>query len=311
MAIAITVQMEGWESPEWVREQLAASLPDVDIRCWPDIQPAGDIEMLIADRLPNGMAAQMPNLKVVQKLGAGVETMVKDPGVGPNVRIARLKATAAAREIAEYCQLYVLREHRHARLYVEQQQKGEWRVHAPRMTTDVTVAVLGLGHIGGYIARRFASMDFHTVGWSRSQKEMGGISCFAGNDALPTVLAQADFVVSILPSTPETRGLMNAETLSHFKNGATLINVGRGDLVVENDLLVALDGNQPAHAVLDVVSQEPLPRDHAFWNHPQVTLTPHISGWNVIDGLDDIAENYRRMKAGGPLLHEVDRSSGY
>ncbi|MBT3557349.1 MAG: glyoxylate/hydroxypyruvate reductase A [Rhodospirillales bacterium] len=268
MAIAITIQMEGWESPEWVRDQLAPNMP-------------------------------------------GVDTMVKADGVGADVRIARLKATAAAREIAEYCQLYVLREHRDARVYAEQQKKGEWRVYAPRLTTAVSVAVLGLGHIGGLIARRFAAMDYRTIGWSRTQKDIDGVECFAGEDALAGVLATADFVISILPSTPDTRGLMNTETLSHFKEGSTLINVGRGDLVVDGDLLAALDTGNLAHAVLDVQNTEPLPAGHAYWDHAQVTITPHISGWNVIDGLDDIVENYRRMETGEELLHQVDRSAGY
>lgn len=311
MAIGIIIEMDGWEAPEWVRDQLAPSLLGVDIRCWPNFGAMADIEFLVADRLPAGLAVQMPNLKAIQKLGAGVETMVVASGVGPDVRIARLKATAAAREIAEYCMLYVLREHRHARLYAEQQQNKEWRVHTPTLTTNITVAVLGLGHIGGYIARRFASMDYRTIGWSRSQKEIDGVECFSGHDTLPGALSEADFVISILPSTPETRGLMKLDTLTHFKEGATFINVGRGDLVVDEDLLAGLKNNKPAHAVLDVLNEEPLAVDHAYWDHAQVTLTPHISGWNVIDGITDVAENYHRMKAGDPLLHEVDRSAGY
>jgi glyoxylate/hydroxypyruvate reductase len=311
MSIAIVIQMEGWESPEWVRDQLTPILPGVDIRCWPDVGSVDEVEMIVADRLPADLAVQFPNLKAIQKLGAGVDTMVSAPGVGPDVRIARLKAATVTREISEYCLLYVLREHRLARVYADQQKREEWAVYAPPPTIETTVAVLGLGHIGGVIAKRFSSLDFRTIGWSRTLKDIDGVECFAGDDALAGVLAQADYVVSILPSTPETRGLMNTRTLSNFKQGSTLINVGRGDLVVDDDLLSALELERPVHAVLDVLNQEPLSPGHAYWGHPQVTITPHISGWQVIDGLTDIAENYRRMKTGETLLHQVDRTAGY
>lgn len=311
MAIAITIRMEGWESPEWVRDQLAPDLPDVDIWCVPDVERPEDVVMLVCDRLPAGLAERFPNLRVLQKLGAGVETMVRDPGVGPDVRITRLKAAAAAREIAEYCIYHVLRESRHMRLYEQQQQTGVWEVHAPPLTPDITVAVLGLGHIGGLIARRFSALEFRTIGWSLSQKDIAGVECRAGGGALAGVLGQADFVVSILPSTDKTRGLMNADTLSLFKDGAMLINVGRGDLVIDEDMLAALARNRPGRAVLDVMASEPLPADHPYWGHAQVALTPHISGWSVVDGIRDVAENYRRLTTGGALLHEIDRAAGY
>ncbi len=311
MAIAITIDMNDWESPEWVRDQLAPALPGVDIRCWPDIDPGEDIEMLITDKLTPGVAERMPNLKLVQKLGAGAESMVRDPDLAPGVRIARLKSGAAAREITEYALHYVLGEHRHVRQYAQNQRDHRWKAYAPKLTPDVSVAVLGLGHIGGRIARAFAALEFRTIGWSRSPKNIEGVDCRAGDDALKSVLGESDYVVSILPSTQRTRGLMNADTLAVCKSGATLINVGRGDLIVDDDLLAALAQNCPTHAVLDVFHSEPLPVDHPYWDHPQVTITPHVSGWNVIDGMADVAENYRRMKAGEPLLHEIDRGEGY
>ncbi len=311
MTIAIVLENEEWESPEWVRDQIIGDLPGVDIRCGAATAPDDDIEYLVCDRLSPGTANLFPNLKVIHKLGAGVDTIVSDATLSPDVRIVRMRGDAAAREISEYAMYFVIREQRHMRQYSAQQKSGRWAQYTPTRNTDKTIAVLGLGHIGGLIARRFVDLDFCVLGWSRSLKTIDGVTCFAGNDALPKVLGQADYVVSILPSTPETRELMNATSLSWFKEGSVLINVGRGDLVIDEDLLAALSSGRPVRAILDVFNQEPLPADHPYWDHPGVDVTPHVSGWNVLDSMQDIAENYRRMKAGESLLNEVDRTAGY
>ncbi|MBT4890082.1 MAG: glyoxylate/hydroxypyruvate reductase A [Rhodospirillales bacterium] len=311
MTIAIAIMMEDWETPQWVREQIAPMLPGVDIRCVPEIGSPEDIEYLVCDKVPPGLVAKLPNLKMIQKLGAGVESMVREPGLGPDVRIARVKSVSAAREIAEYSLLYVLREHRHARQYAENQTAGRWKAYAPKLTTDVTVGVLGLGHIGGRIAKTFADIDFKTIGWSRTEKNIPGVKSYTGEQGLKDVLSQSDYVISILPSTEKTRGLMNIETFKNFKPESMLINVGRGDLIVDEDLITALTEERLAHAVLDVFNPEPPTNDHPFWSHPNITITPHVSGWNVLDSIDVVAENYKRMKSGDALLHEIDREAGY
>ncbi len=124
------------------------------------------------------------------------------------------------------------------------------------------------------------------------------------------MLAECDYVASVLPSTPQTHHLFNSRVLAAMKKGATLINVGRGNLIVEEDLLAALDSGQVGRAVLDVFMQEPLPGEHPFWQHPQVTVTPHVSGWHVGGGLEVVAENYRRLLEKRPLLDLVNRGAG-
>ncbi len=311
MAIAIAIKMQDWFSPQQVRDQISPALPGVDIRCAPELGSLEDIEMLICDRVPPGLIARLPNLQFIQKLGAGVETMVRDADLRTDIRISRLRSVAAAREIVEYCLLYVLSEHRHARQYRENQSSRTWKAFAPKLTPDVTVGILGLGHIGARIAETFASLDFTTLGWSRSAKSIPGVTSLTGDEGLDSLLGRSDFVISILPATQHTCGLMNGATFGKFKSGSTLINVGRGDLIVDEDLIVALSDHRPGHAVLDVFHSEPLADDHPFWDHPQVTITPHVSGWNVVDSMDDVVENYRRLKAGEPLLHEIDRQAGY
>ena len=149
------------------------------------------------------------------------------------------------------------------------------------------------------------------LGWSRSPKDIAGVDCRHGPAALAPLLGLCDYAISVLPATAATRGLFDAGILAAMKPGAWLINVGRGDLIVEADLLAALDGGRLAGAVLDVFRDEPLPRDHSFWSHPKITITPHVSGWRLTGGLEDVAENYRRLRDGRPLLHEIDRGAGY
>ena len=311
MALLISIGHGGWYSEEELAEELRALAPGADIR--PASSPGNldEITMLAVSTLKTDIAARLPNLKLVQKLGAGVETIVNHPTVAPHVRVARLKPEEPAREIAEYCLAYVLRAQRNLLHHAEAQARAHWDPVAPKRTHMTTVGVLGLGHIGGLTARLMAGLGFQVHGWSRSAKGIEGITCHHGADALPGMLGQCDYVCAILPSTSETRGLMGPEMLAAMKPGAMLINAGRGDLIDEAALITALDRGTPGHAVLDVLCTEPLPQDDPLWRHPSVTITPHVSGWHLGDALADVVENLRRLEAGQALLHEVDRARGY
>lgn len=311
MALLIDVGMPEWMTDDVLQDEILKILPDADLRLHGDMGNAGDIKMLATTRLRPELPAQLPNLQLVQKLGAGVDTMVSNPSLPEHVRITRLKPDAPAREIAEYCVAYVLRGQRNMAFHDANQADAKWEPVAPRRTPETKVGVLGMGHIGGRTAKMFAALEFQVIGWSRSPKYTDGIDCRWGPDALPELLGECDYVCSILPSTEQTRGLFNAEILAAMKPGSMLINAGRGDLIVEDDLVAALDEGPISHAVLDVVPVEPLPPGHPFWAHPAITITPHVSGWHLGDALNDVAENYRRLTAGDPLLHEVDRARGY
>lgn len=311
MALLIETGQPDWMTNEALRDALRPLLPEADIRCAPDLGDPAEIIMLACSRLLPGLVSRLPGLRLVQKLGAGVETIVTDPDLPPGVRVARLKPDAAAQEIAEYCLAYVLREQRNMAFHAGRQRARVWEVLAPRESPATTVGVLGLGHIGARVAAAFAALGFRVIGWSRGPKELPGIDCRHGPAALRGMLGECDFVCSVLPSTPETRDLADAGFFAAMKRGAMLINVGRGDLVVETDLVAALDSGHLAGAVLDVFRTEPLPPGHPFWLHPGITVTPHVSGWRVTGGLETVAANYRRLLAGEPLLHEVDRAAGY
>jgi glyoxylate/hydroxypyruvate reductase A len=197
------------------------------------------------------------------------------------------------------------------RQYHQQQAASEWVSYAPRKAQETTIAVLGLGGIGLLVAERFVNNGFQVVGWSRSPKTLDKVPCFSGSDGLAQALGKADYVISVLPSTEQTQHIFNRRLFQQFNPRSLLINVGRGDLVNEAELIQSLDEGLLAGAVLDVMSVEPLPADSPLWLHPKIQLTPHISGYHLGDAVFDIAENYRRLQNSQPLLHLVDRSIGY
>jgi len=311
MTLLIDVHIEDWYSDDDLRAAIHAYDPEIDIRTYDEDWPPDDIRMVAVSQLRPDLPARLPNLQLVQKLGAGVETIVTHPALPDHVRVTRLKPEAPAREIAEYFLAYVLREQRNMRFHETEQHASRWTSVGPRENHKTTVGVLGLGHIGGTTARLFRDFGFQVLGWSRSSKTLEGVETSHGPDGLRALLQRSDHVCAILPSTEETRHLFSTELFSEMKPGATFLNAGRGDLVDEPALIAALDAGRPGHAVLDVLSTEPLPEASPLWQHPQVTLTPHVSGWHLGDAFGDVASNYRSLLADKPLLHEVDRTKGY
>jgi glyoxylate/hydroxypyruvate reductase A len=311
MALLIDVKHPDWMKDDELRAKLLRHYPEADIRIGEDPGNLDDIEMLTVSSYLPREALQYPNLKVIQKTGAGVNNILADPELPESIQVARLQTNTSGGEMAEYALAYVLQQQRHIREYHDQQLRSEWKSYPPRRARETTVAILGLGRIGLLVAQRFANNEFKVVGWSRNLKEIAGVDCYAGVDGLQQTLKLADYVISVLPSTTETLGMFNRDLYSHFNPQAFFINVGRGDLVNEIDLVQALDQGLLAGAVLDVMSVEPLPVESPLWLHPKVELTPHVSGYHLGDAIFDIAENYRRLQNGEPLLHLIDRKLGY
>jgi glyoxylate/hydroxypyruvate reductase A len=311
MALLIDLKQPGWMDEEELRQDLLECYPQGDIRCSAAPGNLDDIEVLAVSSYDSGDALRYPNLKLIQKTGAGVESILADESLPETIQVARLVTAVPAHEIAEYCLAAVLQEQRHFRVYSKNQAEWCWRTTAPRKADETIIAVLGLGMIGSIVAQRFLSNRFKVIGWSRGEKMLADVDCYHGNDQLPTVLGLADYVVAILPSTPETVDLFDHERFSLMKPESVLINCGRGDLIDEADLVEALDDNRLSAAILDVMQTEPLPVNSPFWKHPKVVLTPHVSGWHLGDAIKDIAENMRRLENGEALMHLVNRQLGY
>lgn len=192
-------------------------------------------------------------------------------------------------------------------------QDGRWLADsAPPLARERKVCVLGLGALGAACAQALAALNFKVHGWARSQKELPDVTCHHGDAGLVEALRGADVVVLLLPETPATTNLLNADRLELLAQGAAVLNPGRGPLIDDDALLAALSNGQVGHATLDVFRVEPLPADHAYWVHPNVTVTPHIaSETRPVTAAQVVVENVRRGEAGEPLLHVVDRLAGY
>jgi len=183
---------------------------------------------------------------------------------------------------------------------------------SPPLARSRNIGFLGLGALGLACAEAAQRLNFNVEGWSRNAKTLDNLTTHHGNDGLKTLLNRSEILVLLLPLTDETRDLMNAETLNMLPKGACIINPGRGPLIVDEDLVDALNKGHLAHATLDVFRKEPLTQDHPFWTHPKVTITPHIAAETRPEtAAHVIAENIQRSQAGRPLLNLVDRSAGY
>lgn len=249
-------------------------------------------------------------LKAVLNLWAGVEDVTGNKTL--KVPLARMVDGGLTEGMVEWVTGHVLRHHLRIDMYLHGQD-GVWRAGtAPPLARDRTVAVLGLGELGSACARMLAALNFRVLGWSRSPKEIAGVECLHGAAGLDAALGRAEIVVLLLPKTAATENTLNARTLALLPRGAVIINPGRGPLIDDEALLAALDAGRVGHATLDVFRTEPLPPEHPYWAHPNVTVTPHIaSETRAASAARVIVENIRRGEAGEPFLHLVDREAGY
>ena len=295
----------------WIKA-IAAELPDLDMRVWPDTGDRDEVEFIIANELPPGEFASFPNLKFVASTSAGVDRLLADPDLPADVPIIRSVNTQRAATMCAWVCYQVIGHHRRFARYGEQQAKQIWQFVHYAPPDEVGIGVMGLGTLGGAVARTLRGLMYDVAGWSRSAKTMDGIKCFAGADQLGAFLGRSDIVVSVLPGTAETTDLLNRETLAKLPAGAYIVNCGRGNLIDEDALIEAMSSGQVAGAALDVFKTEPLPKDHPFWSHPKVTVSPHYSSnGGAKHGVGVIVENIRRVRAGEPLAEMVDKLAGY
>jgi glyoxylate/hydroxypyruvate reductase A len=299
----------GSEDPtEWV-PALAAALPGTRVYAVGDSFDAEEVEVAIVAPSAAGVLRGLPSLRLVQSLWMGVDELLTAPGLPADVPIARMVDSGMTREMPEAALAHVLYLHRAHDVYARQQRAREWRQWPQPAATNRSVGVLGLGELGARTARLLAEHGFRVHGWSRTPKRIDGV---ATHTDLNAVLAASEILVNQLPLTAETRGLLDARRLAVLPAGACVVNLARGAHLIEADLLTMLDRGHLRHAVLDVFAEEPLPPNHPFWTHPAVTVLPHVAAWSSLESCLPVAvENIRRLRAGEPLLHLVDRERSY
>ncbi|GGH35718.1 glyoxylate/hydroxypyruvate reductase A [Cribrihabitans marinus] len=248
-------------------------------------------------------------LKAVLSLWAGVETIVPNPTL--TVPLARMVDTGLTEGMTEWVTGHVLRYHLGMDAHIRGLD-GQWRQDVPPLARGRRVTVLGLGALGAAAASTLARLNFDVSGWSRSPREIDGVTCLHGPQGLERALSTAEILVLLLPDTPATENTLDAHSLALLPRGARILNPGRGALIDDAALLAALNSGQVAHATLDVFRTEPLPPEHPYWAHPQVTVTPHIASETRPEtAAQVIVENIRRGETGDGFVHLVDRDLGY
>ena len=309
--MAIVLISASQDIAQW-RESFAALLPGVELRHWPDIGDADEIDMAIAWKAPEGALKSLPKLRLICSLGQGTDHLFRFDDLPPGVPITRLVDDSMRRQMTAYVIAAVTRRLCRMADYGPYQAEGEWHPLAAYDPAETTVGVLGLGALGRDVADKLVSLGFDVRGWSRNPAFIPGVECFTGKRSLAEMLGPCDMVCCLLPLTTETRGILDGIAFAAMKPGVYLINSARGGHVVEADLLAALKSGHLDGATLDVFEEEPLAADSPLWDHPKVTVTPHISAVTLVHSCaEQIAENYRRMKAGHPLLHVVDPARQY
>lgn len=288
--------------------------PRLDVRCWtdPDVRPE-DVRYVVVWEPEEGRLSAMTGLRAVFSSAAGVDHITRVADWPRHLPLIRMGGDDTAQRMGEFIAWSCLSLLRDTRAFALAQPEGRWAHRETRFAAPQrTVGILGLGNLGAASARMLQGLGFPVRGWSRSRKDLPGVESFAGAGELPAFLAGTDILVCLLPSTPETAGLIDAGLLAQLPAGAALVSAGRGQHVVEPDLLAALDSGHLAGAVMDVFATEPLPPESPLWRHPRITVTPHIASMaSRPERARYIAEAIAAQEAGRPLPNLYDPDKGY
>jgi glyoxylate/hydroxypyruvate reductase len=296
---------------------MEALLPSHEILMLGEPFDRESIRYALSWRHPRGALKDLPNLRVIVSLGAGVDHLFSDPAL-PDRPIVRVVDPDLTNRMSEWVVMHALAHLRQLRRYERQQSERVWADDDQQpKASDIQIGVLGLGVMGKDAAVKLKALGFKVAGWSATPKSLAEVACFSGADGLKLLLAQTDILVVLLPLTEATCGIINAPLLSQLNRGGPLggpilINAGRGGLQVEADLLTALDSGALKGASLDVFEREPLPKDSRLWSHPEVYVSPHnaaISSPKAITSL--VARQIEAYERGDPLAHVVDPRRGY
>ena len=300
------------ENLEIFTNELKRSIPELDIQIWPEVSNPEKIDAVLTWKPPLGVMNKFPNLKAIISFGVGVEQILRDPSIPENVPIVRIVEPGLTSRMTEYILLAVLRFHRQAFAYQRLQQERSWQPLPLPETNTCKIGILGMGILGKDAAAKLSYLGFPVRGWSRTPKNIDGIECFHGREQLKICLSECKILICLLPLTPETKGILNHETFSALPKGSYLINLARGQHLVEKDLLTALDSGQLSGACLDVFDKEPLPANHPFWLHSQITITPHVATQTDSEyWTKSIVETINDVRAGVTLKNVVNRQQGY
>lgn len=291
------------------KTQIQTQLPELEIFVYPDIPQPEKVKYAILWNHPEGILKTFPNLQWASSLGAGVEHIIGDADLPKTIPITRIVGEQLATGMARYVTKAILNNQQRSIYLLANQQQQKWKVP---VFQEKTIGIMGFGKMAQKTIEVLQCLGYNIVVYSNSPKDSKGIQHFYGKDQLPAFLKKTDVLVCMLPLTPATENMLNAELFAHCKPGTYLINVARGKHVVEDDLLEAITQGQISGACLDVFREEPLPKKHPFWLHSQITVTPHCASLTTPEeAVSQWVENYHRLNKGEELLHQIDVEKGY
>jgi glyoxylate/hydroxypyruvate reductase A len=295
--------------PQW-QEAFRQLRDDVMLVDWSSSEDPDAFEFALIWKPPPGGLHRYTRLKAIQSLGAGVNQL--DVAALPNVPLARLIDPALTESMTDYAIAAVFRHYRTFDAFERDTRERAWRYAPPEPKGAWTVGVMGLGVIGGAIAKALHALGFPVRGWARTRASIDGVDSFAGREELDAFLGGARILINVLALTPETEGVLDRAAMSRLPAGAFVVNIGRGGHLAEPDLVALLDEGHIAGATLDVLSEEPPALDNPLLGNPRVLITPHVAGVsNPETAARVVLENFDRALSGRPLMNEVDRTRGY
>ena len=299
---------------QYLADAFETAQPGIDVRLGDDLGALEDIDVAVCWFPPHGRLAQLPSLQLVQSLAAGVDHILADPELPRHLPLCRIVDDTMAAGMKAYVSWAVVQQHRGMKAYVRSSDAAAWEEQPVVSPRRHRVGIAGLGTLGLACADALATIGYQVRGWSRSAKSdlPDGVVGFHGVDQLDDFLSGCDTLVCLLPLTPQTQGFLNADLFAKLPRGAHLINVGRGDHLIEADLLPALASGQLSAATLDAFSVEPLPKDHPFWGHPAILVTPHIATRTdrLVIAQQTLA-NLAAIRTGQRPLNQIDLERGY
>ena len=309
--MSIVLIFENKNVEPW-RNALIEKLPNTVIEVYPNVKDNEGVDFVICWKPKKKIFEQFPNIKVIQSVGASVEHITNSQTINDDNIITRIVDEKLSNDMWEFLITIVLSELKNISSYFAQKSDRIWQQHPYKSINNTTVSILGLGSIGAYVAEKFAQIGFNVKGWSTSKKEILKVKSYSGENEFDTFLDNSDFLINLLPLTDKTKEILNKSVLQKLPKNAFLINVGRGEHLVDEDLIDLLNTSMLSGAFLDVFREEPLPKEHPFWNHSKIQITPHIASLtNVETAIDQITENYKRFLKKEELLNIVSLKKGY
>ena len=309
MSIAIIFNHK---DPKHWAAALQAHLPETLVEVYPNIKNKESVKFALCWKPNADVLAEFPNVKVIQSVGAAIDHITKTQQIKENQTICRIVDENLSHDMFEFLLTTILVQLKNIPFFSQQKEQKLWQPKTYKNINETHISILVIGKIGADVAKKLAKIGFKVKGWSGSKKDILEVESYAGAEELDRCLKNTDILINLLPVTTQTENIINKNLLMKLNKGGFFINVGRGEHLVEQDLIELLNTEYLSGALLDVFRTEPLPIDHPFWAHPKIQITPHIASITNIDSaVLLVAKNYNNFRTGLPLKHTVSLTKGY